>query len=143
MTNGSGELERQRFTTYALSSILPDGDVLTLDSDQGILSQLHECNIIEQQLLSPSEMYVVEALLKNHPNYSPYEMVLSAMTGKSVEKCRERVNWGLDNTAVDVVMRPVRNLLGRVRMKLNPFGVQVKSIVNMGYMLVHTGRGIR
>ena len=58
------------------------------------------------------------------------------MTGKSIEQCREKVLWGLEEGAVDVVMRPVRNLLGRCRMKLRPFGIEIKSIVHMGYLLV-------
>jgi hypothetical protein len=58
------------------------------------------------------------------------------MTGKSIDQCREKVLWGIEEGTVDVVMRPVRNLLGRCRMKLRPFGIEVKSIVHMGYLLV-------
>ncbi|SRR6266487_1187543 len=84
-------LERSRFTTYAIDRILPEGDVLILDSDQSVLSQLHNCTIVEQQALSPSEMYVTMVLLDNYPDYCPYEVVLSEITGKSVEKCRARI----------------------------------------------------
>jgi hypothetical protein len=128
-----------RFTVYTFE-ILPDR-VLILDNDTGVLTGLHECEIVEQQLLSPSEFTVVQALFKEHPYYCPYEVVLSAMTGKSVEKCRERVYWGMENNALDVVMRPVRNLLGRCRMKLKPFGLQVRSMVHEGYMLVPVKAG--
>jgi hypothetical protein len=126
----------QQIKDFPLNPLLQENSRLTLNYDQGILSLTIGEKIIEQQLLSPSEMYVVEALLKNYPEYCPYEVVLSAMTGKSIEQCREKVIWGLDEGAVDVVMRPVRNLLGRCRLKLRPFGIEIKSIVHMGYLLV-------
>ena len=126
----------QQIKEFPLNPLLPKKKRLILNYDQGILSLVAEEEILEQQLLSPSEMYVIEALLKNYPEYCPYEVVLSAMTGKSIEQCREKVLWGLEEGAVDVVMRPVRNLLGRCRMKLRPFGIEIKSIVHMGYLLV-------
>ncbi len=126
----------QQIKDFPLNPLLPEKKRLILNYDQGILSLVGEEEILEQQLLSPSEMYVIEALLKNYPEYCPYEVVLSAMTGKSIEQCREKVLWGLEEGAVDVVMRPVRNLLGRCRMKLRPFGIEIKSIVHMGYLLV-------
>ena len=126
----------QQFKNFQLQPLLPETNHLILNYDQGILSQVTNEEILEQQLLSPSEMYVIDALLKNYPEYCPYEIVLSAMTGKSVDACREKVLWGLEEGTVDVVMRPVRNLLGRCRMKLRPFGIEVKSLVHMGYLLV-------
>ncbi len=126
----------QQFKAFQLHPLLPENNRLILNYDQSILSLIMGEEILEQQLLSPGEMYMVAELLKNYPDYCPYELVLSAMTGKSIEKCREQVNWGLEEGTVDVVMRPVRNLLGRCRMKLRPFGIEIKSIVHMGYLLV-------
>jgi hypothetical protein len=126
----------QQIKDFPLNPLLPEKNRLILNYDQGILSLVMGEEILEQQLLSPSEMYVIEALLKNYPEYCPYEIVLSAMTGKSIEQCREKVLWGLEEGTVDVVMRPVRNLLGRCRMKLRPFGIEIRSIVHMGYLLV-------
>jgi len=33
-------------------------------------------------------------------------------------------------------MRPVRNLLGRARLKLRPFGIDIRSMIQKGYMLI-------
>jgi hypothetical protein len=74
----------QQFSIFALHPLLPDGHQLILNFDVGILTQLRGEEIIGQQLLSPNEMYVVEALLRNYPEYCPYEVALSAMTGKSI-----------------------------------------------------------
>jgi hypothetical protein len=85
---------------------------------------------------SASSRDTILRLIRMYPEYCPYEIVLSAMTGKSIEQCREKVLWGLEEGTVDVMMRPVRNLLVRCRMKLRPFGIEIKSIVHMGYLLV-------
>ena len=88
-------------------------------------------------------MPVIETLLTNYPDYCPYEVVLSAMMDKSLEKCRERVLWGLEEGAVDVVVRPARNLLGRARLKLRPFGIDIRSMIQIGYMLTPLKKKIR
>ncbi len=135
-----------RFKRFELGTMLPERSALILDTEQGVLSLLRgdgEQMISEQQLLSPSEMAVIEALLTQYPDYCPYEAMLSAMTGKSLEKCRERVVWGLEEGEVDAVMRPVRNLLGRARMKLRPFGIDIRSMIQTGYMLIPLRKKIR
>jgi hypothetical protein len=116
-------------------SLLP-GKRLILNHDQGILSLLVGEEITEQQILTPNEMYVIEELFKTYPEYCPSEVLISAMTGQSIEQCQEKVLWGLEEGAADVVMRPIRNLLSRCRMKLHPFGIQIKSLTTVGYVLI-------
>ena len=57
----------QQIKDFPLNPLLPEKDRLILNYDQGILSLVGEEEILEQQLLSPSEMYVIEVLLKNYP----------------------------------------------------------------------------
>src|SRR5438552_14665614 len=129
-----------RFKVYTHEKLFSEGAILILDMELGILTLLTDTTVTEQQILTPSEMYIVEALLDSYPDYCPHEVMLSAMTGKSLEKCRERVLWGLNNGAIDLVMHPVRNLLARCRMKLNPFDIHVKSMLNTGYIIVSSKR---
>jgi hypothetical protein len=35
-----------------------------------------------------------------------------------------------------VVVRPIRNLLSRCRMKLHPFGIEIKSLTTVGYVII-------
>lgn len=125
----------QQFRAYELGSLLP-GNRLILNHDQGILSLLTGEEILEQQILTPNEMYVIEELFKTYPEYCPSEVLISAMTGQSIERCQEKVLWGLEEGAADVVMRPIRNLLSRCRMKLHPFGIEIKSLTTVGYVLI-------
>jgi hypothetical protein len=49
----------------------------------------------------------------------------------------------LDEGDIDDIMRPVRNLLHRARIKLHRFGLDVRSIQETGYMLVHDRDGFK
>ncbi len=132
-------IETQKIVCYKnIMLLLPEHHQLWLNFEFGIISliNIEDATPIHQQLLSPGEMYVLDVMLKSYPDYSQYEEILSVMTGKSIEKCRERVIWGVDNKEVDVVIRPIRNLLGRIRLKIRPFGIDVKSLINMGYLVV-------
>ena len=111
----------QRFKHFCLQA-LTGNRVLVLNGEQCILSAVAEGEIVEQQMLAPSEMYVIEELLKTYPEYCPNEVLLSAMTGQSIERCQEKVLWGQEERAVDAVMRP--------------FGIEIKSLANMGYVLI-------
>ncbi len=124
----------ERFTLYDLSKLV--SGTFTLDSYAGTLTLLRGGSIAENQLLTPSEFSVVQAIFENYPDYAPREVLLSAVTGKSLKKCRERLNWGIENKVVESVMSPVRNLLNRLRGKLYPFGLDIRSIAHTGYMLV-------
>jgi len=89
-----------RFERFEIGTLLPERSALVLDTELGVRSLLvcaedGKQGMGEQQLLTPSEMPVIQTLLASYPDYCPYEVVLSAMTRKSLEKCRERVLWGL------------------------------------------------
>ncbi len=131
-----------RFQTFDLHPLLPDGVQLVLDHEQDVMVQLCGGEVIELQRFTQLELAVAIPFLENYPEYCPHEIVLSAMTGKSIERCRARISASLegDISALDAVMRPVRNLLGRTRMKLRPFEVNVKALPNMGYLLVPLGK---
>ena len=85
----------QQIRTFSLCPLMAENSRLILNDDLGILSELAGEEILEQQLLSPSEMYLIEALLKNYPEYCPYEVVLSAMTGRASSSAVKRCCGGL------------------------------------------------
>ena len=132
----------QRFRRFCVPQLM-GAHQLVLNAEQSVLSELADGEIVEQQLLTPSEMYMIEELLNTYPEYCPSEVLLSALTGKSIEQCQEKVLWALEEGAIDVVMRPIRNLLGRCRMKLHPFGIQIISPNKVGYVLIPAKRKAR
>jgi hypothetical protein len=123
------------FKRFTMPTLAPEGGIFVLNIEKGILSLLSGEELIEQQLLTDSEMYLISELFAAYPDYCPYEVLLSAMSNESLEKCRQQVLWGLEEGTIDAVMRPVRNLLSRCRMKLHPFGIEITSLHETGYLL--------
>ena len=123
------------YKTYEFPLLLRENTRLVLNSEKGILSLLAGNDLVEQQVFSASEMYLVAELFGAYPDYCPYEVLLSALTNDSLEKCHKQVMWGLEEGMIDAVMRPVRNLLSRCRMKLQPFGIGITSLYETGYTL--------
>jgi hypothetical protein len=132
----------QRFKRFDLQPLM-GAHQLVLNTEQAILSSLLDGELVEQQRLTDNEMYVVEELLNTYPEYCPSEILISAMTGQSLEKCQEKVLWAQEEGASDVVMRPIRNLLGYCRLKLHPFGIEIKSLTKVGYVLIPLQRTVR
>jgi hypothetical protein len=133
-----------RFKTFTLRPLFSEGTQLVLDSESDIAVQVCAGEVIEVQHFTTLEVVVAETFLASYPDYTPHEIILSAMTGKSVERCRERILTSVEeNGTVDPVMRPVRNLLGRTRLKLRPFGIEVKALPQMGYLLVPLRKKVR
>ena len=64
--------QSERFKRFDLQKLLPEHSVLILDREQSVLTLLSsDAMIREQQLLSASELSVIEALLVNYPDYCP------------------------------------------------------------------------
>lgn len=135
----------ERFMTYSLSGLLPEGQTLVADAQLRILSLLGESQMIEQQHLTDNEYFLVMELLASYPYHCPLEQLLSTTSGRSLSRCREQVMRALEEGSIDFLMRPTRNLLSRCRVKLHPFGIDIRSIIGTGYQLLPdtVGRGSR
>jgi len=97
--------------------------------------------LIEQQFTT-SEICVLMPLLEAYPYYCPYEVLLASFnTGKAtetaIERCRERLQEAQEAGVWDQEMRPVRNVLSRTRLKTRAFGIEISSILETGYILMH------
>jgi hypothetical protein len=127
----------ERFRPYALSGLLPEGHHLVLDTARGVLSQISdECQFVEQQLLTVEELSVIAELLASYPYHAPDAMLLSVKTQEDLKLCQKKVNMAYEMGTWDAVLRPVRNLMSRCRLKLHPFGIDARSVVQTGYILM-------
>src|SRR5690348_3240626 len=130
-----------KFEYHSLSEILPEGLQLAVHTGEGltsggILTVLPAgAQIVGQELVSNQELWVLMALLSDFPYHTSYDALLSALTGESVETCRRKLHQAEADGSWDVAIRPVRNILSRVRHKLQPLGINLVSIIETGYML--------
>ncbi len=126
-----------------LENILPPGTIMAIHRELGYAALL-VCDERRPQMKSaaffpPSEMMVLFPLLAWYPEYCPNEALVASFSGGTGEpdierariyllRAKERGEW-------DAVMRPMRNALSRVRIKLNRLGIDVRSIFETGYLL--------
>lgn len=130
----------ERFSSYSLTGLIPEPHRMMLDHELRILTQLqiaHEaCTIIEQQQFTVQEWELLCALIEHFPYYCPFASLLSVHEHKSLERCQRQVNRALADGNFNALVQPVRNVLSRVRLKLHTFGIEIKSMLETGYMLL-------
>jgi hypothetical protein len=134
---------------FAPGGLLPAGHTLVLNRALGTLSYLSRGidrpRLVMQQQFTSSELSLLLPLLELYPDYCPYEVMFASfyngtITDETVELCRQRLYEALEKGTWDQQLRPLRNVLSRTRMKLRPFGIDISSILETGYILMITPR---
>ncbi len=139
-----------------LVGLLPEAHRLALQPDLGLVACLYAdaegvpC-LQHVQWFTPIEMALVLAIVEQYPHYCPYEVRLSHFTStrvseRVIERMRQQAYEARESGEWDALMRPMRNVLSRIRLKLRPFGIEIVSLVEVGYALVparHKGREAR
>jgi len=130
---------------FALDGALPDGCVLVLNMQIATLSLISNGDkgpcLLAQQQFTASELSLLLPLLELYPHYCPYEAIFAsfyngAVTDETVERSRRQLQEALEAGVWDQQMRPVRNVLSRVRFKMRSFGIDIISILETGYILM-------
>jgi len=130
---------------FPLEALLPASDVLVLDTGLGILSYLsQEQNsplLLSQAQFSPKELTVIQPLLEWYPRFCPDEVMWASFnrgraTPDLVNSARERLREAKRAGIWDYEMRPLRNILSRARFKLRELRLDVRSILETGYLLI-------
>ncbi|HZU68797.1 MAG TPA: hypothetical protein VFA09_16080 [Ktedonobacteraceae bacterium] len=80
-------------------------------------------------------------MVESYPHYCPYEVLLARLAGGSssdeqaVARARQQLYEAYDEGRGEVLLRPLRNVLSRVRLKLHVLGLDVVAMVETGYLL--------
>ena len=130
---------------FSLEGTLPAGHTLVLNIRLGTLSYLSRGidrpRLEMQQQFTSSELSLLRPLLELYPHYCPYEFMFASfyngtITDEMVEQYRQRLYEALEADIWDQQLRPIRNVLSRTRIKLRPFGIDISSILETGYILM-------
>ena len=127
----------------SLAHVLPDGVVFALHRTLGFAAILtcdeHSPQMRAAQFFTPIEVITLLPLLFSHPEYCPNEYLFASFSGgtteQDIERARHRLLRAKERGEWDVLMRPLRNYLSRVRHKLNTLQIDVRSIFETGYLL--------
>ena len=134
---------------FSLEGTLPAEHILVLNRQFVTLSYLSRGvdrpRLVMQQQFTNSELSLLLPLLELFPHYCPYEVMFAnfyngTITDEKVEHCRQLLYKALEEGVWDQQLRPIRNVLSRTRFKLRPFGIDISSILETGYILLVTPR---
>ena len=134
---------------FPLQGTLPEGQTLVMNTALGTLSLLSNGDVLPrlliQQQFTASEVSLLLPLLDQFPHYCPYEVMFASfyngvITEDTIEHCRIQLQDALEDGCWDQQLRPVRNVLSRIRFKLRGFGLDIVSILETGYILMITTR---
>lgn len=143
------EQDEEKMLYFPLDGMLPAGDTLVLNTALSTLSYLSRGidypRLEKQQQFTSSELSLLRPLLELFPHYCPYEVMFASfyngtINEVTVEHCRQLLYEALEDGAWDQQLRPIRNVLSRTRLKLRPFGIDISSILETGYILMVTPR---
>lgn len=151
--------EASIFPSYPLPGLLPEGALLVFNPTLATLVCLdydHDQDaprLLAEQQFSPNEACLLRPLLASYPDYCAYEVLhasfysppdsplfdlrdpVVAHSRKRLEAMRKQGRWDED-------MRPLRNALSRVRLKLHMLSIDVKSILDTGCLLMPLHRNV-
>jgi hypothetical protein len=106
-------------------------------------------HLVAQVQFTERELDLCQPLLHTHPGVVvPYEVLLAsfergyfALSERSVARARARLEAAKAiEGAWDEVLRPVRNVMSRTRFKLREVGLEVVSLLEIGYVLMKNPR---
>jgi hypothetical protein len=131
---------------FSLHEALPPGRILAVHRTVGTLSYLAIVGegtlprLLTQQRLTQSEMLLLLPLLESFPYYCPYEVLYAHFYHRSVTDgviacCRSSLQKAREEGIWDREIRSVRNMASRLRSKLRPFGLELRALLDAGYLL--------
>lgn len=139
------EQEQEAFVSF-LQDTLAEGHVLSLENKTGVLSYLtvsetQHVQIQAQAQFTQSELKLLRHILACYPDYCPYDLLYASFYGgKPTERnltiARQRLREAIAGGVWDAEMQPIRNVLSRTRSKLKHFGLDICSLLEVGYLLV-------
>lgn len=138
------QLEEKALEEYRLDDILNGGKLLVKRQRMGaiIIYQDAQKEIVQLESFSNQELVLLLPLLQNYPQYCPYEVIYTWFyrgenpPEKDIEKARKKLYAALEEGMWDYEMKPVRNVLSRVRIKVHTFGINILAILETGYTLL-------
>jgi hypothetical protein len=132
----------------SVPDVLPG--VLVLHRSLGVLVHL-TCEqdtpcLLWAQRFTENEQLVLLPLFDWHPDYCPLEAMLASFSGstgeQAIERARKQLYAAMDAGEVELLLRPMRNVLSRVRIKLREAGIEIATLVSLGYLLKPVRRTI-
>lgn len=115
--------------------ILPEGAYVTHNRERGILNLHIDRELVLQMCFSPQESEVLALLLEAYPDIAYYEEIRAVAKGEDKEESATIVGHAIDSNYSTEALRPVRNIIYRIRAKLVLFNIEPFVTGALGYSL--------
>lgn len=141
-------LTEKALEEFALDEILQGGKLTIVRQHLGaiIVCQDAQGKVIAVHPFTEQEATTLLCLLKNYPHHTPYEVLYATFyngdltTERTIERTRKFLYEAMEEGTWDKEIRPLRNVLSRIRQKTKTFGVDILSILETGYILMPVRR---
>jgi L-rhamnose mutarotase len=128
-------IEGQHFNTYSL--FYPDGIVLMEEVDKFVwmLVDTENRKPLGVAVFTEMESFLIKELIANYTSHCPYENLYGVFYNKELDVARKELNMAINDHQWDGIMRPIRNVLSRARIKARYLRFEIRSILEVGYVL--------
>ena len=133
---------------FTLERLLPPGHLVALNQETGVLSKLASVDglprVLAEAQFTKSELTLLTALLRAWPDSAPNEVLYASFTftrvnEQRIEQARQLLQEAKAEGTWDVRMRPLRNIMSRVRLKLQEsMQVTILTIFETGAILARS-----
>ncbi len=141
--------ERELIQYYVLEGLFPSTHSFALNLALGTF--LHLCweeqlpypLILGEQQLTERERDLLRPLLAHYPQFAPYEIIHASfhegfdrLSEQLITQAQARLDLLREEKLWDAEMRPIRNVMARLRLKVREVGLDTVNMLETGYMLI-------
>lgn len=99
--------------------------------------------ILGEQQLTERECDLLQPLLAHYPQFAPYEIIHASyfegfdrLSEQLITQAQARLDLLREEKLWDAEMRPIRNVMARLRLKMREVGLDTVNMLETGYMLI-------
>ncbi len=139
--------EDETIRYYTLEGLFPPPHVLNVAL--GILTHLTQREgvphplVLGEQQVTERERDLLRPLLDTYPQFTPYEIIhvsfyqgYDRLSEQRIRQAQARLEMLREERLWDAEMRPIRNAMARLRLKLREVGLDSINVYETGYMLI-------
>ncbi len=141
--------EQETIQYYTLEGLFPPPHVFVLSLALGTFMHLYQHEgvshplVLGEQQLTERERDLLRPLLDTYPQFTPYEIIhisfyqgYEHLSEQRIRQAQARLETLREERLWDAEMRPIRNVMARLRLKLREVGLDSINVHETGYMLI-------
>jgi hypothetical protein len=146
---GMSPEEQESIQYYVLEGLFPATHVFALNLALGTLLHLYQDEqtpyplILGEQQCTERERDLLRPLLAHYPQWVPYEIIHASfyqgydrLSEQRISQAQARLDLLREEKLWDAELRPIRNVMARLRLKLREVGLETINMLETGYMLI-------